>query len=90
MLSAVAETFANWKLRNKSDVNQTYMAYVYTTLPHFISKKMRVWMKGGMNEQWMNTYIFEFYDIQSFILIIKYNKSFIALLRDDANSNLAD
>ena len=36
MLSAVAETFENWKLRNSSDVNETY---VYTTLPHFISKK---------------------------------------------------
>ena len=46
MLSAVAETFANWKLRNKSDVNETDMTYVYTTLAHFIFKKMRVWMKG--------------------------------------------
>ena len=39
MLSAVAETFANLKLTNKLDVNETYMTYVYTTLPHFIPKK---------------------------------------------------
>ena len=29
-------------------------------------------------------------DKQSFILIIKYNKDFIIILKDDANSNLAD
>ena len=39
MLSAVVETFGNWTLRNKSDVNETEMTYVYTTLAHFILKK---------------------------------------------------
>ena len=46
-------------------------------------------MNEWMNE-WTHSYIFEYNDIQSFILIIKYNKSFITILRDDANSNLAD
>ena len=55
MLSAVAKTFANWKLRNSSDVNETYMTYVYNTLPHFISKKMRVWMKGGRGHKQIYT-----------------------------------
>ena len=45
MLSGVAETFANWKLRNKSDVNETDMTYVCTTLAHFIFKK-----NEGVNE----------------------------------------
>ena len=55
MLSAVAETFANWKLRNKSDVNETYMTYVYTTLTNFISKTMRVWMKSRRGRKQIST-----------------------------------
>ena len=43
----------------------------------------------------MNTYLYSVFlnvmiAIQSFILIIKCNKSFITILRDDANGNLAD
>ena len=42
-----------------------------------------------MNE-WMSRYIFEFNDIQCFILMNKYNKRFATMLKDDANSILAD
>ena len=36
------------------------------------------------------THFFEYNEIQCFILINKYNKNFITILRDDANSNLGD
>ena len=42
ILSAVAEGFANLKLRNNSDINETDMTNVYTTLAHLIFKKVRV------------------------------------------------
>ena len=69
MLSAVAETFANWKLRNKSDVKKTYMTYTYTTFPHFLSKEMRVWMKGERGRKQISTKkCYEIKKISTFLL----------------------